>query len=394
MPAAQSLAKESGIGTSAAVTASVEAAQPPVQLPTPTPPEPSRATSATAAIIDSMPTIARQQSEPGAQAPAITAGEPLSSVVAGAGTTDSPPAEKAEGTAAGSEITPALLPPSPLEGNLDAAYPLLLDTPRFLLHYTPGSLTAAQPAATAAQVQAALDHLERTFALQLPGGFDVYAAGSLFAPPDQALRGRSFSALRRLFFLQDGSGSAWDQQYIVGHELTHLYLWNTAGVPSSVMLSEGAAVYAGSKLVEGQGPLPLQQICLAYARAGALPYVGGDLSYQGHIRDLENYYTAGCFVQYLVETYGVDAFVRLYPTSDYWGIYGKSLAALVDEWQGQLLATPDVLPFDPVAFVTAAERVKRGYRDLFAAFGNTPEEYLLYAQLDRARTELLAGRFE
>ena len=349
--------------------------QPAGLLPTPTPepaPLPLETVPPAAAIVAAVPTIVRQL--PAVSAVPVTTDVPPVS--------ETPPATDA----------PALLPPSPLEGDLAAAYPLVLETQRFRLHYMPGSVTATQPDAAVALVQMALDHLESSFGPSLAGGFDVYAAGSLFAPPDQALRGRSFSTLRRLFFLQDGSSVDWDRQYIVAHELTHLYLWNAIGAPSSVMLSEGAAVYAGAKLVNGKGPMPLQHVCLAYARAGALPDIADDLSYRGHIRDMENYYAAGCFVQYLIETYGVGAFVRIYPTSDYMGIYGKPLAALADEWQQQLAASTDPLPFEPSVFVETAAHVKNGYSDLFAAFGYTPAEHARYAQLDAARTALLEGR--
>lgn len=292
--------------------------------------------------------------------------------------------------------TPLIVPLSPatLTGDLAAAYPLTWEAERFTLHFTPGTLPAAQPDQVAALVQRGYDHLERLLQRPLSGGFDVYPAGVLFAAPDQALRGRSFSPQRRVFFLYDGSGAAWDRQYIVGHELTHLYTWNAIGAPSSTMLSEGLAVYAGAELVKGEGMLSLTEICLAYQRAGALPWVAGTLAYRGHIRDMENYYAAGCFVQHLVQTYGVDALARLYPTGDYVGVYGKTLAALAGEWQESLAGSAVTLSFDPVQFVAGAAAVKNGYTALFTAFQPNAESLTRYAELDAARISLLEGRLD
>lgn len=282
--------------------------------------------------------------------------------------------------------------PAILTGDLASAYPLTWESDRYRLHYTPNTLPAEQPEEVAALVQRGYEHLQRLLQRTLDGSFDAYAAGALFAAPDQALRGRSFSPQRRFFFLYDGSGAAWDQQYIVGHELTHLYAWNAIGAPSSTMLSEGLAVYAGAELVKDEGSLSLTEICLAYQRANALPWVAGTLAYRGNIRDMENYYAAGCFVQYLVETYGVDALTRLYPSGDYAGVYGKTLAALAGEWQETLAASPVVLTFDPVQFVAGAAAVKNGYTALFAAFQPDTESLARYAELDAARIALLEGR--
>ncbi len=82
------------------------------------------------------------------------------------------------------------------------------------------------------------------------------------------------------------------------------------------MLSEGTAVYAGMDFVRGQELLPLRDFCAVYWQAGALPRVSQDLDFLGHIRNLENYYSAGCFVEFLIERYGAPAFGNLYATGE------------------------------------------------------------------------------
>ena len=264
--------------------------------------------------------------------------------------------------------------PSVLEGDLASAYPATLEMDRFTLHYTPGTYPARDPQVVVDMITRGLLHIEETYASHLDGHFDVYVAGSLFAPPDQALRGRSFSAARYLFFLHDGTGNQADQQYIVTHELTHLFMWNVFGHPVSAMLSEGAAVYTGMSLIADSEHMPIAVFCRAYQLTGRLPRVSSNLSFQGHIRDLENYYAAGCFVQYLVETYGPEKFGQLYSTGDYGGIYAKSLPALEEEWRADLEVNGPSVPFDPGTLIGAVEAVGDAYDELFAHFTGTMAE--------------------
>jgi hypothetical protein len=281
---------------------------------------------------------------------------------------------------------------SPLYDNLIDGYGATLATERFVLHYTPDTLPAQDPEATADLVMAALLHHEHLLGVTLPGLFDIYAAGSLFAAPDQALRGRSFSAQRRTFFLYDGSGAPAEQAYIAAHELAHLFTWNALGAPASVMLSEGVAVYAGMDFVAGQGLLPLQDFCVAYWQAGALPRISTDLDYLGHIHNLENYYSAGCFVQHLVEHHGAAALAQLYPSGDYFAVYGKSLAELEAEWLDSLSQQPTSLTYAPGELVEAVTCVSGAYDDLFAEFSGSRGQLDAYFALDRARMALLMGR--
>lgn len=283
---------------------------------------------------------------------------------------------------------------SPLEGGLAAGYPAMLDTDRFTLHYSPDAAAGFDPDAGVALVQDILAHHERVFGVTLAGRFDVYMAATLFAPPDQALRGRSFSANRRTFILADGSGNAVDQRYITAHELTHLYTWNTFGAPSSVLLSEGAAVYAGMLFATPSEHLSLEQFCAAYLAAGMLPTMAQELSFLGHIRDLENYYAAGCFVEYLIGTYGAEPFGRLYPSDNYAAIYGKTLAELESDWRATLAARSLPLSVAPEDLVAGVDAVQAAYGQLFTNFAGTPDELAAYEALDGVRIALLEGRLE
>jgi len=283
--------------------------------------------------------------------------------------------------------------PSILEGDLEAAYPLAEEAEQFTLHYQPDSWAARELDTVMTMVEIALAHIESTLDVALEGHFDVYVAGSLFAPPDLALRGRSFSSQRRLFFLYDGTGTPADRQYILTHELTHLTTWNTMGRPASVMLHEGVAVYVGMELAERQDAnyVSIEEFCAAYHQIGRLPRMSGSPSFQGHIRDLDTYYAAGCFVQYLVEEYGTDKFAEVYHTGDYYSVYGKGLTGLEAEWIAAIASSDYSLPFDPDELAYYVAEVAAAYDRLFANFRGTSTQMAAYHELDRTRMALLQG---
>lgn len=278
------------------------------------------------------------------------------------------------------------------DGELSQEYPLTYDTDRFILHYQPQTFPAQDPVILAQLELNGLTFLESLTGLKLEDKYDVYVAGTNFGPPDRALRGRSTSVLLRTFFLHDGTGNPDDQQYIATHELTHLFMWNTVGSPSSILISEGMAVYSGMEKINSSEHMPLDTFCTAYYHADALPVISNSsLSYFGHILDLQNYYAAGCFVEYLVESYGIEPLKLIYHSGDYEGVYGKSLNELENDWRNHFgtLLLPELL--DPIELVNAVKDLENTYDTFFSTFSGTPAQLDAYRELDRARIALLQG---
>ena len=294
------------------------------------------------------------------------------------------------------DVTPVPVRPyqfSINQGDLTSAYPLTFHPGRFTLHYTPNTFPAQDPQSVYDLIQRSVDHIESLFQIQLSGSFDVYVAGSLFEHPDSQLRGISFSVYRRSFFLDDGTGSAADQQYISAHELTHLFLWNTFGQPASTMLSEGAAVYSGMDLIASSNDLSLDTFCAAYQQAGRLPQVSSPLAFTGHIYDLENYYASGCFVGYLVKNYGVQAFSQVYHGGDYTTVYGETLPALEQDWIASLQLVELPADLDPAKLVQSVNSLETSYANFMPGFSGTSAQLHAYYHMDLARLALLNGQF-
>jgi LysM repeat protein len=300
----------------------------------------------------------------------------------------------AETSPSPTEATPDSWEPSILKGNLGAAYPLTLEGARFTMHYQPDTPADRAPERTYGLVESALEHIEGTLRVRLAEPFDVYLAGTPFAPPDQALRGRSFSSERRNFYLYDDSGTPEERRYLVTHELTHLVVWNTLGEPASVMLHEGVAVYTGLEALTAAEFVPLSHFCAAYQGAGRLPRLTGEREYLGHIRDLDLYFAAGCFVEHLIETYGLEDFKQVFTSGDFPGIYGRTLSQLESAWQGSLRSLQDEIAFDAEQMVDLVTATADGYDSLFADFAGTPAQMAAYAELDQARIAVLQARFD
>jgi len=353
-------------------------------------------------IIPTIQAVELPMATPAANEYIVRAGDTLETIAAAKGTT----IEKMRETnfMVGDSILPGqklLLPDenpvgpnwywSVLDGNRVAGYPYLLEKEKFTLRYQVNSFTSVDAEAVAGLVQNALDNVQSIFKINLSGRFTAYAAGNLFEPPNQYLRGRSFSSARETLFLYDGTGDPADQQYIIAHELTHLYMWNTFGVPSSVMISEGAAVFSGMNAISTSDHLSLKSICKLMYDASSLPNISSELGYSGHNYDLENYYTAGCFVEYLMEKYSPSQVGAVYPTSNYGSVFGKNLAALESDFEANLANQPVVQGIDPVAFTAQMDKLSLTYRSFFPSFSPNAKTLEQYRLLDHARLELLKG---
>lgn len=302
-----------------------------------------------------------------------------------------PPSPSARASASGWER-------SIFAGDLAANYPLVFMHPRFTLHYQPGTYAHRNREATVAQVEEALAHAEEALGVELEDRFDIYLAGTLFASPNAHLRGWSRSVDRRVYVLYDGTGNDADNLYFLTHELAHMVASNTWGPTRSTMLSEGVATYAGKRALEEGGFLPYDELCAAIYAANQMPdmhAVEQDFeAFKGHIRHPFNYFGSACFVEYLIETRGLDPMRQLYTTLDYRGLYGASLQALDAEWRATLAARVPQLRIDPDELDTVTREVSTAYALLLQNYDGSERLHRAYVAVDQARVALWQGDYE
>jgi hypothetical protein len=316
---------------------------------------------------------------------------PIATATAGTPSSGATAPGPAPGTAAAGG-----LPRSILEGDLAAGYPLALDGPRVTIHYQPGSFTDdSDPQVVLTNAEDALALVEQRLNVSFPGRLDLYLAGSLFAPPDQALRQRTYPAQRRAFVLYDGSGNAAERRFLLAHEITHIVAWQAYGVPGSLLLSQGLATYAGLPYLAEGGFIPHQDFCRALARTNRLPPLGViENSVQGFlspVTNLYNYMTAACFVDDLVAEDGPGPLARVYTNSDYEAAYGRSLQNLSESFSLEMNSGAFQIGFDPDRMVAYYDEVATGYDSLMAS---PNPDLTAYATLDDARIAVLTGNFD
>ncbi|MCC6905936.1 MAG: LysM peptidoglycan-binding domain-containing protein [Anaerolineae bacterium] len=289
-------------------------------------------------------------------------------------------------------------PRSILDGDYDTNYPLIYPDTRFTLHYQPGTWPERNLAEAAALFNEGFDHIEETMGVEAAEPLDIYLAGTLFEYPNAHLRGLNRPTLRKLFILLDGSGDRADRLYLVTHELTHAVARATWGAPSSTMLSEGLATYTGRQALEDGGYLPYQQVCLAAYAAGEMRSMAAIerdwQQFEGHIRHRFNYFGSGCFVDYLIQTYGLEAMSSLYNTSDYTALYGKSLADLDAEWFATLDTNQGELRVSAEEMSGYSNEVAEVYAYVFANTNGTELMHEAYVAADQARLALWRGDYE
>ncbi|MGF1506196.1 MAG: LysM peptidoglycan-binding domain-containing protein [Anaerolineae bacterium] len=286
-------------------------------------------------------------------------------------------------------------PRSTLVGDLAQNYPLTYTHPRFTVHYQPGTYADQFFGEALTLLDESLAHVEEMLGVTMDRPFDIYLAGTLFEYPNAHLRGLS-TREGLLFILYDGSGDEADTAYLVTHELTHMVARSTWGAPTSTMLSEGLATYVGQAMLEEGGYLPYDQLCLAAYEAGELPSMAAIETdfrqFEGHIRHRYSYFGSACFVGWLAAEYDIERLARLYPTSNYVGIYGESLAQLNAAWL-DALGSGD-LETDPQALVDYTAEVRQAYAYVFSLYDGSPLMHRAYFAVDRARVALWRADYE
>jgi len=129
--------------------------------------------------------------------------------------------------------------------------------------------------------------------------------------------------------------------------------WSPLKVSLKIGLHEGIAVAADwneGRLTGHQWAKAMRQLEVAPPLSGIM-----GIGFWGHAGS-RSYLFAGSFVRFLVDTYGIEKFMRVFPTGNFIKGYSKNLRVLEAEWIEFLKS----VPLREEDLVYAAHRLKRG----------------------------------
>ena len=286
--------------------------------------------------------------------------------------------------------------PSPLYGDLEAGYPLTLKAGRFTLHYQPGAPADGDTDYLVAAAERALMQVNEMLGLNPTWHFDLYVAGTPFAHPGETSRGYTLPYSRQVFYRYDGFAPLLEFESGLAHELTHLTALNEFQPASSIMFSEGLAVYVQWPVLEEAGWLSLDGFCAGMQSAGAMPsamYLLSDKAAYDGFLDQDNYMAAGCFVAFVADGWGMEAVAQLYHSADWQGVTGLTLAGLDAQWAEAMTALADELVVDGAALIEMEAEMSRAYAYQAAHLKEVQGQPAGWA-LDGLRVTWRMGRFD
>ncbi len=142
---------------------------------------------------------------------------------------------------------------------------------------------------------------------------------------------------------------------VLKHELAHVFTvpWSPLKVSLKIGLHEGIAVAADweeGRLTPHQWAKAMRQLQLAPSLSDIM-----GIGFWGQAGS-RSYLLTGSFVRFLVDTHGIEKFIRVFPTGNFEKHYGKALHQLEAEWATFL----DSVPLSDSAVVYAKTRLQPG----------------------------------
>lgn len=225
--------------------------------------------------------------------------------------------------------------PVPLTGNL-------LQTGLLRIAIDEGALRPEEQTSVAGELDRALAYVVARFGSAPAAPMEVLIG----LEPACGLHGIAYTDIRNVQVFTCASFPAARAVSIMAHEFVHQLCQDRYGerhFSADLVLSEGVATWGAGAYWLGDAPNFRAFVRPWVANGEALPL---GISYVGRpISDMNKlYYQWASFVEFLIETYGREAFDRLYLTgqnapgsADYSGVYGKSFETLEAEWRAWAL---------------------------------------------------------
>jgi len=268
--------------------------------------------------------------------------------------------------------------------------------PDFTLHVIPDQYpeVAIQPLYTIAQN--AVNQVVTFYHEYLDTTFDLYVSGTILDTNHNIRSMSKDSPPGMMYLLYDGTGSREDISTLAAFETARFYQDTLLGQTTNTILKEGAAVYISMSTTPFETKhLPLRQFCKAYQETQVLPDLNDpDLSFDHQNTDLRNFFTAGCFFDFLYTESNIDTIKALYRSNDYSEQFGKPFEMLIEDFEDWLSEIPMEETTRPLKLVATETDLTDLYQEFMPVFNGSEEHINIYREMDMARIAFLEGRLD
>jgi hypothetical protein len=262
--------------------------------------------------------------------------------------------------------------------------------------WPPGAFPPERAEVVAQKTRDALAEANQKLGTDFSGPIEIYLADQLFSEDCLGCQGFTAADLYMIFMLQDGSINEAQFDALLVHEMTHLIAAHYIGLPHELFYAEGLAMWVMSEDIVNYGGVSPVQVTAWMYREGSLPSIAElfDDDYAGRVRKRVPYDAAGAFAKFVIETYGFDAYSRLYTLDPPEKVLGKDWATLEAEWHAWLepLADQEFNGVNSSQWWAAASQNIQGYYRLYEDPSTvSPDQY---RELSYSRTALNMAEVE
>ena len=282
---------------------------------------------------------------------------------------------------------------------VEAYYSEWHERDNFIISWRPGAFPESRADEVAVQARIGLDQVNRQLGTNDNGRIEILLADEMYLATDcVGCQGFAFSDRRQVFILQDGSMSDEEFQALLTHEIGHVIAGNYIALPhvATLFLAEGLATWLMTPDLVAQGFIEPRQIAAWAWKVGIIPpfFDLRDAEFEGRTRARAEYDPAASFTQYVIETYGMEAYKRIYDGELPEDAMGKTYAQLEQEWHAWLAPWADktVNGIDAETWWNTAQVVIQGFEILYSDPASVSQEQ--YAQLATARVALNKGELD
>lgn len=255
------------------------------------------------------------------------------------------------------------------------------------VRWRPGAFPEEKADQVAEMVRIALAHDNALLDVNDAGPIEVLLADQMFAEECLGCQGFAAADLRQIFILQDGSVADNELQALITHEVAHVLAAQYIALPESLFFAEGLATWAMSDDIVAEGYVPPVQTAAWALNVGTLPALATlrEGKFAGRMRARLEYDSAGSFVTFAAQTYGLDILKQLYALTPPEAVLGKTWEQVEAEWHAWLGQFADQT-FNGVGaeeWWSAAQTIIDGYTNLYTAPEQVTQEQYAYLATSR-----------